>query len=79
VRTGYASDAKSFFAYIKEIAEPMVADHGGREGRQLGLANTGPLSVTFALNGVSNFSKFFFFVTALLNTSKIYSIIDIFK
>lgn len=57
VRTAYASDAKSFFTYIKEIAEPLpVKDIGGRQSRQLGLANTGPLSITFSLNGVSNFT-----------------------
>lgn len=51
VRTAYASDAKSFFAYIKEIAEPAQVQSGDREGRQVG-----PLSITFSLNGISNFT-----------------------
>jgi hypothetical protein len=51
IRTGYASDAKSFFAYIKEIAEPSPAAlSNGRESRQ------GPLSLVFSLNGASNFT-----------------------
>jgi hypothetical protein len=55
VRTSDASDAKSFFAYIKEIAEPapQVASND-REGRQVAVG--GPFSITFSLNGVTNFT-----------------------
>lgn len=54
VRPSDASDAKSFFAYIKEIAEPTAeVASNGREGRQ---TITGPLSFTFSLNGVSNYT-----------------------
>jgi hypothetical protein len=53
VRPGFASDAKSFFAYLREVTEPASPLEGGREGRQ---TCSGPLCFTFSLNGVSNFT-----------------------
>ncbi|XP_055337048.1 uncharacterized protein LOC129587333 [Paramacrobiotus metropolitanus] len=54
VRTALASDARAFYNYLKEIAEPEQAVEGaaanGREGRQ-----SIPLSI-FSLNGFANFT-----------------------
>lgn len=53
VRPSLASDAKSFFAYLSEVAEPASLADNGREARQ---TCNGPLCITFSLNGVSNFT-----------------------
>lgn len=55
-RPTIASDAKSFFAYLREIAEPATPlTENGRESRQTATCS-GPLCITFSLNGVSNFT-----------------------
>lgn len=68
VRTVFASDTTSFFAYLKEHAvetQESVEEKssGDREGRQVPVTNGPGFSFSFsvgglvAINGVSNFSK----------------------
>jgi hypothetical protein len=54
LRPALASDASSFFAYLTEVAEPgSVMGSNGREDRQL---CNGPLCITLAFNGITNFT-----------------------